>query len=139
MYESSGHVAFLGTTSKSQVLKEVETRYPKIDMEALAVMEAVPVCDLYIYGWHFTMWIDHQPLTHVFSRRTKNNRLSHYVHELREYNFALQYKQGAINFVPDLLSRSAGEPTPLGEICLVEYPDPKPEPKPPNQPQYHDP
>nr|XP_027229652.1 uncharacterized protein LOC113821374 [Penaeus vannamei] len=123
----------------SRVLKEAETRYPTIDLEALAVVEAVRVFDPYIYGRHFTIWTDHQPLTHVFSRRTKSNRLSRYAHELGEYDFALRYKQGPSNLVPDLPSRLAGEPIPHMEICPIDHPDPDPEPKPPDQLEHHDP
>nr|XP_027228496.1 uncharacterized protein LOC113820359 [Penaeus vannamei] len=94
----------------SRVLKETETRYPIIDLEALAVVEAIRIFDPYIYGRCFTVWTDHSPLTYVFSRKTKSTRLSRFAHELSDYNFTLHYKQGASNYVPDLLSRPPGEP-----------------------------
>lgn len=113
----------------SRVLKEAQTRHSVIDLEALALVEAVRPFDPYIYG-HFTAWTDHQPLTHVFSRRTKSNRLSRYAHELGNYDFTLYYKQGASNHVPDHLSRPAGTPTPPDEACPVEQ---LPLPGPPEQ------
>lgn len=84
----------------SRVLKEAETRYSVIDLEALALVEVVQVFEPYIYGCHFTSWTDHQPLIYVFSRRTKSNRLSRYAHELGDYDSTLCYKQGASNHGP---------------------------------------
>ena len=95
----------------SRVLNETECRYSAIDLEALAVVEAVRAFDSYVYGRRFSIWTDHQPLTHVFARKTKSNRLSRFAYELAGYDFTLHYKKGTSNYVPDLLSRPAGEPT----------------------------
>nr|XP_027211316.1 uncharacterized protein LOC113804624 [Penaeus vannamei] len=69
----------------SRTLKDAETRYAVIDLEALAVLvavrelavlEAVRAFDPYIYGRRFEVWTVHQPLIEVFSGRTKSTRLS---------------------------------------------------------------
>jgi len=89
----------------SRTLKDAESRYPAIDLEALAVVEAVQVFDPYVYGRPFTIYTDHRPLTYVFSRKTKSPRMSRFAHELSFYDFKLVYKPGPSNYVPDLLSR----------------------------------
>jgi len=89
----------------SRTLKDTESRYPAIDLEALAVVEAVRVFDPYVYGRPFTIHTDHRPLTYVFSHKTKSPRMSRFAHELRFYDFKLVYKPGPANYVPDLLSR----------------------------------
>jgi len=105
----------------SRTLKDAETRYAVIDLEALAVVEAVRAFDPYIYGRQFEVWTDHQPLVEVFSRRTKSTRLSRYAYKLGGYDFVLRYKIGASNHVPDLLSRPAGDASPSAEkACPLE-------------------
>lgn len=74
----------------SQVLKEADMLSNK-GPGGPCCRGSCPCTDPYTYGRHFTIWRDHQPLTHVFLQRTKSNRLSHYAHELGEYDFALQY------------------------------------------------
>ena len=90
----------------SRKLKDAESRYAPIDLEALAVVEGVRVFDPYVYGHKFVVYTDHRPLTYVFSRRTKSPRMSRFAHELSFYNYRLVYKQGASHHVPDLLSRA---------------------------------
>ncbi|XP_042893053.1 uncharacterized protein LOC122267128 [Penaeus japonicus] len=77
----------------SRTLKEAETRYAIIDLEALAMVEA---------AWDFDpcLW---------------------YAYELGGYDYVLKYKTGASNHVPDLLSRPAGEmPPPVETACPLE-------------------
>lgn len=93
----------------SRKMKEAETRYSAIDAEALAVVEAVRTFDPYLYGRHFTIYTDHQPLTYAFSRRTKSPRMSRWAHELTFYDYDIKYKLGAHDYVPDLLSRAAAD------------------------------
>ncbi|XP_037787716.1 uncharacterized protein LOC119583317 [Penaeus monodon] len=56
----------------SRKLRDAETRYPAIDLEALAVVEGVRTFDSYLYGRRFTVYTDHRPLVYVFSRKTKS-------------------------------------------------------------------
>jgi len=89
----------------SRKLRGAETRYSATDLEALAVVESVRHFDAYLYGRRFTVLTDHRPLTYVFSRRTKSPRMSRWSAELADHNFQIKYKQGRINYVPDMLSR----------------------------------
>jgi len=91
----------------SRKLRGPETRYPAIDIEALAVIEGVRAFDHYLYGNKFLIFTDHRPLTFVFHRRTKSPRMSKWSHELSNYQYKLLYKKGSSNHVPDCLSRVA--------------------------------
>ena len=86
-------------------ISAAESRYPAIDLEALSVVEGVRIFDSYLYGRHFTIYTDHRPLVHVFSRKTKSPRMTRYAHDLSFYHFNIRYKEGPTNYVPDLLSR----------------------------------
>lgn len=89
----------------SRKLRDAEKKYPVIDHEALAVVEAVRHYNPYLYGRHFQIFTDHRPLVHVFRRTTKSVRMTRWSHELSFYNYELKYKPGASHHVPDLLSR----------------------------------
>lgn len=97
----------------SRKLREGENKFPTIDVEALAVVEAVRTFDSYLYGRRFVIVTDHRPLVHVFSQRTKSLRMTRWSHELSFYNYKLIYKPGASHYVPDLLSRKI---SPIDEI-----------------------
>jgi len=89
----------------SRKLRDAETRYPAIDLEALSVVEGVRVFNSYLYGRHFIIYTDHRPLVHVFSKKTKSPRMTRFAHELSFLTFSIRYKEGPTNHVPDLLSR----------------------------------
>lgn len=93
----------------SRKLRGAETRYSATDAEALAVVEGVRAFDPYIYGRHFTVYTDHRPLVHVFTRKTKSVRMSHWAYELSHFQFKIFYKQGVQHKVPDMPSRSIGQ------------------------------
>jgi len=95
----------------SRKLRDAETRYPAVDLEALAVVEGVLVFDSYLYGRHFTVYTDHRPLVYIFSRKTKSPRMTRFAHDLSFYDFNIRYKEGPTNHVPDLLSRQVAKLT----------------------------
>jgi len=95
----------------SRKLRDAETRYPAIDLEALAVVEGVRTFDSYLYGRRFTVYTDHRPLVYVFSRKTKSPRMTRFAHDLSFYDFSIRYKEGPTNKVPDLLSRQVAKLT----------------------------
>lgn len=97
----------------SRKLREGENKFPTIDIEALAVVEAVRTFDPYLYGRHFKIITDHRPLVHVFAQRTKSLRMTRWSHELSFYSYTLTYKPGASHYMPDLLSRKI---SPIDEI-----------------------
>lgn len=110
------------------MLKEAETQY----LEALTVVEAIRAFDAHVYRRCFSVWTDHQPLSYVFTKKTKSARLNHFAYKLGDYDI-IHYKQGVRNHVPDLLSRPAGDSTPSAEMFLVEELELQPGSEEPNQ------
>ena len=115
----------------SRKLRGAEERYAPIDLEALAVVEAVRHFDPYVYGRHFVIYTDHRPLTYVFHRRCTNLRMNRWWHEMTLYSYTLKYKKGAVNYIPDALSRDV---QPL-HLYPIEEEDERDEPQgPPEDP-----
>ncbi|XP_063865345.1 uncharacterized protein LOC135103181 [Scylla paramamosain] len=50
-------------------------------------------------------FLDHQPLTSIFKRKTKSARMNRWILEMREYQYNIQYVKGKYNYVADQLSR----------------------------------
>ena len=54
----------------SRYLKDVETRYAMVELEALAIHYGIKQCHLYLSGLpHFEVITDHQPLKSIFNRK----------------------------------------------------------------------
>ncbi|XP_063599491.1 uncharacterized protein LOC134775811 [Penaeus indicus] len=101
------HIPHAAVAAPLTRLTRPETRYPAIDIEALAVIEGVRAFDHYLYGNKFLIFTDHTPLTFVFHRRTKSPRMSKWSYELSNYQYKFLYKKGSSNHVPDCLSHVA--------------------------------
>ena len=97
----------------SRYLKDVETRYAMIELEALAIHYAVKQCHMYLSGLsHFDVITDHQPLKTIFNKKdlyeVDNVKLMKIKQELQsKYVFTVQYRKGIHHGVPDALSRSS--------------------------------
>ncbi len=89
----------------SKKLNLCEIRYSATDKEALAVVLTCRNFHHYLWGTHFTVITDHQPLTSIFKRKTKSPRMNRWILEMREYNYDIQYVKGKDNLVADHLSR----------------------------------
>ena len=96
----------------SRYLKDVETRYAMVELEALAIHYGIKQCHLYLSGLpHFDVVTDHQPLKSIFNKKDlfeiDNDKLLKIKQELQsKYVFTVEYRKGAHHGVPDALSRS---------------------------------
>ena len=89
----------------SKKLNPCEKRYSTTDKEALGITLACRQFHHFLWGTHFTIITDHQPLTSIFKRKTKCPRMNRWILEMREYNYNIQYLKGKYNVVADQLSR----------------------------------
>ena len=90
----------------SRKLRSEETKYPVIELEALAIIASIKNFHYYLYGRKFTIVTDHMPLRTVFENQTKNARISRWALFMQEYDFDCKYKSGKIHHLPDALSRN---------------------------------
>ena len=90
----------------SRALREYEKKYAQIEKETLSVTFAK--FHEYLYGHHFTVINDHQPLKSIFSKSIIDcpARIQRFFLKLQKYDFALEYAPGKTMVVSDALSRA---------------------------------
>jgi hypothetical protein len=90
---------------QSRKLASAETRYPVIELEALAIIYACNVFKPYLIGNRFTLLTDHKPL--IFLRQTpiKNSRIYRWSLSLEDLDFEVSFVAGKLNCIADYLSR----------------------------------
>lgn len=91
---------------QSRKLLARECAYPTIEKECLAIVWGTQKYHPYLYGRHFTIQTDHQPLTWLQRVKTKNQKLLRWSLVLQQYKFELQHKKGTLNGNADGLSRA---------------------------------
>ena len=90
----------------SRGLRPSEKNYPAHKMEFLALKWAV--CDKlhdYLYGNHFHVMTDNNPLTYIFTKAKLDATSQRWVAALANYNFDISYRSGQLNADADGLSR----------------------------------
>ena len=97
----------------SRTLSKVERNYSTTERELLAVVAAVDHFKHYIDGSHFTVVTDHSSLKWLSKLENPTGRLARWATRLSQYDFDIVHKKGALNTVPDVLSRL--------EVNIVTY------------------
>ncbi|CAJ0589159.1 unnamed protein product [Cylicocyclus nassatus] len=90
----------------SRALNQHESRYPPIELEALALVFAVQKFRPYIDGAKCTVITDHAPLKALLHRKDLMGRLAKYQIILQEYDIQIVYRPGKHNLLCDALSRN---------------------------------
>eukprot|EP00794_Sanderia_malayensis_P014552 gene14552-16054_t len=92
----------------SRALQPYETRYAQIEKEVLSVVFGTERFHEYLYGRHFTVYNDHQPLKSIFSKSIIDcpPRIQRFFLKLQKYDFNLEYSPGRTMVVSDALSRT---------------------------------
>ena len=113
----------------SRSLSPAELNYAQLDKEDLAIIFSVKQ---YLLGRKFTIYSDHKPLEHLFSRShavppLASARIQRWALTLDAYDYNINYKPGKDQINADLLSRlplpeaPREVPVPADTILLMDY------------------
>ena len=94
----------------SRTLTTAEKNYSQLEKEALAVVYAVGKFHNYLYGKHFIIESDHQPLSYIFNNSkaispTASSRITRWALTLSAYSYTIKHKPGRNLGNADALSR----------------------------------
>ena len=93
----------------SKKLTKAQTKWPTIEQEGYAIVEAVRKWDKYLRGQEFTLETDHEPLVNFTNKEQLNKRCERWRLTLAEYRFKVKHIQGKKNNMADYLSRAPVE------------------------------
>lgn len=94
----------------SRTLSPAERNYSQVEKEGLAVVYGVTKFHNYLYGRHFLIESDHQPLTTLFGAAKEippraSSRIQRWALTLSAYRYSIRYKAGTSLGNADALSR----------------------------------
>ncbi|XP_064468579.1 uncharacterized protein LOC135380569 [Ornithodoros turicata] len=89
----------------SRKLLPREAAYSTVEREGLALVWGIDRYKTYLYGRHFTVQTDHQPLQYLKKQKHLNSRLLRWSLMLQEHSFRVEYIKGSENVGADYLSR----------------------------------
>ena len=93
---------------QSRKLHGAECNYATVEKECLATVWGIQKFERYLYGRHFLLETDHQPLNGL-QRNPTNARLMRWSLQLQQYSFTVRVIQGKNNHGADYLSRAIYE------------------------------
>jgi len=91
---------------RSRGLSPAEKNYSRTERECLGVVWSVLKLRHFLDGHRFQIRTDHQALSWTFRTTDSSARLMRWHLRLSEYTFDMQYKPGASQHAPDVLSRT---------------------------------
>lgn len=89
----------------SRTLNSAERNYSTIEKELLSILDSTKHFRPYLYGQHFTIETDHNPLVWLSKIKEPNSRLIRWKLKLEEFDFKIIHTKGKENKVADALSR----------------------------------
>ena len=89
----------------SRQLNGAEEKYATIEKEALAIKFGIQMYRPYIFGTHFKIQTDHNPLTYLAKMKDDSQRVARWALLLQEYDFEIEHRKGIDNANADALSR----------------------------------
>jgi hypothetical protein len=82
-----------------------EKNYSVIERECLGIVYAVKKFESYLYGKHFIVQTDHQPLTYIKRCKIESGRIMRWALFLQNYSFHIEAIKGQDNVGADYMSR----------------------------------
>ena len=106
----------------SRTLTPAEKNYSQIEKEGLAIIFGVKKFHNFLFGRHFSIESDHQPLSYLFSEtkgvsQTASSRIQRWALTLGAYHYNIRHKPGATLSNADALSQLPRPATTSGD-CL---------------------
>lgn len=94
----------------SRTLTPAEKNYSQIEKEGLAIIFGVKKFHSFLYGRHFLIESDHQPLAYLFNEakgisQTASSRIQRWALTLSAYQYTIRHKAGKLLGNADALSR----------------------------------
>jgi len=89
----------------SRQLTKPERNYSTIEQEALAVVGAVKEFYPYLYGFHFELFTDHNPLTSLKDLKDIGSHLTRWMLYLQQFDFTFHHRPGKYHANADAMSR----------------------------------
>lgn len=89
----------------SKKLLDREKRYSTIERECLAIVWGIQKFQEFLYGSHFVLETDHQPLQYLNRAQFQNGRLMRWALALQPYRLTIRAIKGRENRGADFLSR----------------------------------
>lgn len=89
----------------SRKLLPREAAYSTVERECLALVWGVQKFSMFLYGVHFFVQTDHQPLSYIRQAKQLNGRVLPWSLLLQEYQFTVTHIKGNENVGADYLSR----------------------------------
>lgn len=86
-------------------LNQAQKNYTTTELECLAAVISVKKFRPYVEGHDFTLITDHASLKWLMSLKDLSGRLARWSLLLQSFNFEIEHQKGALNVVPDALSR----------------------------------
>jgi len=94
----------------SRSLHGSELRYPAVEKEAMAIIEAVRKWRHFLAGRHFKLKTDQRSVVYMFDnrKRTKirNNKIQGWRLELASFSYTVEHRPGKDNVAPDSFTRA---------------------------------
>ena len=96
----------------SRKLTPAEQNYSTVEQECLALVWAIQKFQLYLYGKHFTLQCDNQPMLFLATAAKLNAKLMRWSLLLQSYSFHIEFIKGDRNQMADFMSRHVSDKTP---------------------------
>lgn len=106
-------------------LRQSEMNYSQLDQKAFGIVFGVINFYDYLFGTHFTLIIDNQPLSRIFASNTNLtvsalSRLLHYASFLLSFDYTVKFKKDTDNANADCLLRAPFTLTAYNELTVPD-------------------